>query len=122
MKKLIDEIINNGGASLDNNYNIMNIEKGYSVSILGQEKTYCINNLNYNDIIEDLKQKQEEVTIVAPTKNEKLQTQKMVKVMLSKPHRCHIGGEWYSFQANKQYTVPEQVKKTLMKAGLLLPL
>ena len=68
------------------------------------------------------KQKQEEVTIVAPTKNEKLQTQKMVKVMLSKPHRCHIGGEWYSFQANKQYNVPEQVKKTLMNAGLLLPL
>ena len=65
---------------------------------------------------------QEEVTLVAPTKNEKLQTQKMVKVMLSKPHRCHIGGEWYSFQANKQYNVPEQVKKTLMKAGLLLPL
>ena len=67
-------------------------------------------------------EKQEEETIVAPTKNEKLQTQKMVKVMLSKPHRCHIGGEWYSFQANKQYNVPEQVKKTLMNAGLLLPL
>lgn len=70
----------------------------------------------------EVAEKQEEVTIVAPTKNEKLQTQKMVKVMLSKPHRCHIGGEWYSFQANKQYNVPEQVKKTLMKAGLLLPL
>ena len=70
----------------------------------------------------EVAEKQEGVTIVAPTKNEKLQTQKMVKVMLSKPHRCHIGGEWYSFQANKQYNVPEQVKKTLMKAGLLLPL
>lgn len=67
-------------------------------------------------------EKQEEVTIVAPTKNDKLQTQKMVKVMLSRPHRCHIGGEWYSFQANKQYNVPEQVKKTLLKANLLLPL
>ena len=70
----------------------------------------------------EVAEKQEEVTIVAPTKNEKLQTQKMVKVMLGKPHRCHIGGEWYSFQANKQYNVPEQVKKTLMNAGLLLPL
>lgn len=70
----------------------------------------------------EVAEKQEGVTIVAPTKNEKLQTQKMVKVMLSKPHRCHIGGEWYSFQANKQYNVPEQVKKTLMNAGLLLPL
>ena len=70
----------------------------------------------------EVAEKQEEVTIVAPTKNEKSQTQKMVKVMLSKPHRCHIGGEWYSFQANKQYNVPEQVKKTLMNAGLLLPL
>lgn len=64
--------------------------------------------------------KQDEVTVVAPT--EQIQTVKMVKVMLSKPHRCHIGGEWYSFQANKQYNVPEQVKKTLLKANLLLPL
>lgn len=63
-----------------------------------------------------------EVSIVAPTKNEKLQTQKMVKVMLSRPHRCHVGGEWYSFQANKQYNVPEQVKSILLRANLLLPL
>lgn len=60
------------------------------------------------------------VQVVAPTKP--LQTTKMVKVMLNKPHRCHIGGEWYSFQANKQYNVPEQVKLILMKANLLLPL
>lgn len=63
----------------------------------------------------------EAVSVVAP-KNEKLQTQRMVKVMLSRPHRCHVGGEWYSFQANKQYNVPEQVKAILMGANLLLPL
>lgn len=68
------------------------------------------------------KETKEEVSIVAPTKNEKLQTQKMVKVMLSRPHRCHVGGEWYSFQANKQYNVPEQVKSILLRANLLLPL
>lgn len=75
-----------------------------------------------NTTKKDNKEKQEEVTIVAPTKNEKLQTQKMVKVMLSRPHRCHVGGEWYSFQANKQYNVPEQVKSILLRANLLLPL
>ena len=68
------------------------------------------------------KENKEEVSIVAPTKNEKLQTQKMVKVMLSRPHRCHVGGEWYSFQANKQYNVPKQVKSILLRANLLLPL
>lgn len=68
------------------------------------------------------KETKEEVSIVTPTKNEKLQTQKMVKVMLSRPHRCHVGGEWYSFQANKQYNVPEQVKSILLRANLLLPL
>ena len=46
----------------------------------------------------------------------------MVKVKLVKNHRCHIGGEWYSFQAGKQYNVPEQVKLTLLKANLLMPL
>lgn len=61
-----------------------------------------------------------EVKVVAPTKP--MQTTKMVKVMLSASHRCHIGGEWYTFQANKQYNVPEQVKKILMQSGLLLPL
>jgi hypothetical protein len=59
IKKLIDEIIKSGGASLDSNYNIIDIKKGYSVSILGYEKTFNINNLNYNDIIKDLKSKQE---------------------------------------------------------------
>ena len=68
------------------------------------------------------KETKEEVSIVTPTKNEKLQTQKVVKVMLSRPHRCHVGGEWYSFQANKQYNVPEQVKSILLRANLLLPL
>lgn len=46
----------------------------------------------------------------------------MVKVKLVRNHRCHIGGEWYSFQAGKQYNVPEQVKLTLLKANLLMPL
>lgn len=70
--------------------------------------------------LEDEVSVQQEVTIVAPTKQ--VQPTKMVKVMLANPHRCSIGGEWYTFQANKQYNVPEQVKKTLLQAGLLLPL
>lgn len=72
--------------------------------------------------VAEIKDQTEEtdVTVVAPTKP--MQTTKMVKVMLSTNHRCHIGGEWYTFQANKQYNVPEQVKIILMQSGLLLPL
>lgn len=56
MIQLINEIIKNGGASLDSSYNIIDIKKGYSVSILGYEKTYNINNLDYDAIIKDLKE------------------------------------------------------------------
>jgi uncharacterized protein YaiE (UPF0345 family) len=47
---------------------------------------------------------------------------KMVKVKTSVNHRCSIGGEWYDFVAGKCYNVPESVKKTLLKAGILAPL
>lgn len=90
---------------------------------VGAEKDVVMSQ-NLKTKIEAIKEtkedKKEEVSLVAPTKQ--IQTTKMVKVMLAVPHRCHIGGEWYAFQPNKQYNVPEQVKKTLMKAGLLLPL
>lgn len=56
MIELINEIIKNGGASLDASYNIIDIKKGYSVSILGYEKTFTINNLDYDAVIKNLKE------------------------------------------------------------------
>lgn len=47
---------------------------------------------------------------------------KNVKVRTSCDHRCCIGGEWYDFKKGVQKTVPEEVKATLLKAGLLMPL
>lgn len=65
--------------------------------------------------------KEEEVTLVAPTVPT-ITPVKMVKVKLNCNHRCYIGGEWYTFNANTQYNVPEQVKTILMGANLLQPL
>ena len=43
--KMIKEILKNGGATLDTNYNNFNASAGYMVSIKGHEK-----KLNINDI------------------------------------------------------------------------
>ena len=44
---------------------------------------------------------------------------KMVKVRLSKNHKCHIGTENYHFVAGKLYSVPQNVKDILQRANLL---
>lgn len=69
--------------------------------------------------LNEIAKEEEVVTIVEQTK--KAPTP-MVKIKLVKDHRCSIGGEWYSFQAGKQYNVPEQVKNILLRANLLQPL
>lgn len=45
-----------------------------------------------------------------------------VKIRLRDKHSCHIGGVSYKFEKGKVYTVPENVKKVLSRAGLLDPL
>lgn len=47
---------------------------------------------------------------------------KMVKVKLNCNHRCSFGGEWWDFEKGKSVNVPVELKKTLMEAGLLMPL
>lgn len=47
---------------------------------------------------------------------------KMVKVKLNCNHRCSFGGEWWDFEKGKSVNVPAELKKTLMEAGLLMPL
>lgn len=71
-------------------------------------------------IQEKKEEKTEEVKVVATNTAKPKAT--MVKVKLNRDHRCYIGGEWYTFKANTQYNVPENVKTILMGANLLLPL
>ena len=37
-------------------------------------------------------------------------------------HRCCYGGEWYDFTKGVRVSVPDELKATLLKAGLLMPL
>ena len=59
------------------------------------------------------KAKEAEVKIVNPLK------EKMVKIRLREKHFCNIGGTPYHFKKNEVYTVPLNVKRVLMEAGLL---
>ena len=49
-------------------------------------------------------------------------TSKNVRVRVKERFKCHIGGEWYYFEKNKVYSVPEEVKSILMQADKLLPM
>lgn len=60
--------------------------------------------------------KEAEVKIVNPLK------EKMVKIRLREKHFCNIGGTPYHFEKNEVYTVPLNVKRVLMEAGLLTSL
>ena len=62
------------------------------------------------------KVKEAEVKIVNPLK------EKMVKIRLRDKHFCNIGGTPYHFEKNEVYTVPLNVKRVLMEAGLLTSL
>lgn len=60
---------------------------------------------------------EDEVTLVK--NNTKPIEPKNVRVILNTNHKCHIGGNWYTFEEGKQYNVPENVKAVLRKANLL---
>lgn len=47
---------------------------------------------------------------------------KMVRIRVKDKFKCHIGGEWYYFEKNKIYSVPEEVKNILMQGDRLLPM
>lgn len=48
-------------------------------------------------------------------------TTKMVRIRVKEKMKCFIG-EWYYFEANKVYSVPEDVKRILMNRDKLLPM
>ena len=62
-----------------------------------------------------------EVTVEEPTINTK-KFNGNVKIRMRVDHKCCIAMERYDLKAGKVYTVPENVKNILNKAGLLSPL
>ncbi len=49
-------------------------------------------------------------------------TSKNVRIRAKRDHRCFIGGELYDLKEGMCYNVPEFVKNTLNRAGILSPL
>lgn len=45
-----------------------------------------------------------------------------VKIRMRIDHKCTIAGEFYDLKKGKTYTVPQNVKRILNKAGYLIPL
>ena len=62
-----------------------------------------------------------EVTVEEPTINTK-KFNGNVKIRMRVDHKCCIAMERYDLKEGKVYTVPENVKNILNKAGLLSPL
>lgn len=67
-------------------------------------------------------EKKPEVEIDSKAVEDKTVVHKNVRVRANRDHRCFIGGELYDLKEGQCYNVPEFVKKTLNKAGVLAPL
>jgi hypothetical protein len=67
-------------------------------------------------------EKEPEVEIDSKAVEDKTVVHKNVRVRANRDHRCFIGGELYDLKEGQCYNVPEFVKKTLNRAGVLAPL
>lgn len=84
---------------------------------------------NKKDVIEEVKVEEaivldeviEPLEVTIDTTVETKKPQKLVRVRVKEKFKCFIG-EWYYFEKNKIYSVPEHVKDHLLKRGKLLPM
>lgn len=67
-------------------------------------------------------EKEPEVEVDNEAVEDKTVAHKNVRVKAKRDHRCFIGGELYDLKEGQCYNVPEFVKKTLNRAGVLAPL
>ena len=74
------------------------------------------------DVETPQEEKEPEVTVDSNAVEDKTVAPKNVRVRAKVDHRCFIGGELYDLKADQCYNVPEFVKKTLNRAGVLAPL
>lgn len=63
-----------------------------------------------------------EVEVDTKAVKEETVTSKNVRIRVARDHRCFIGGELYDLKEGSCYNVPEFVKNTLNRAGILSPL
>lgn len=70
---------------------------------------------------EDIEVEVEITPDVTIEKSEIIKPSKLVRIRVKEKFKCFIG-EWYYFEKNKIYSVPEHVKNTLMKRDKLLPM
>lgn len=83
------------------------------------EETIEVTEVEVAEVIEEVKP-----TVEVDTKSaqESERAEGKVKIRMRVDHKCCIAMERYDLKAGKTYTVPENVKGILNRAGLLAPL
>lgn len=74
------------------------------------------------EVTEQTEEPEVKVEVDTEVAKEEVHVRKDVRIRVARDHRCFIGGEMYDLKAGSCYNVPEFVKKTLNRAGILAPL
>lgn len=74
------------------------------------------------EVTEQTEEPEVKVEVDTEVAKEEVHVKKDVRILVARDHRCFIGGEMYDLKAGSCYNVPEFVKKTLNRAGILAPL
>lgn len=74
------------------------------------------------EVTEQTEEPEVKVEVDTEVAKEEVHVKKDVRIRVARDHRCFIGGEMYDLKAGNCYNVPEFVKKTLNRAGILAPL
>ena len=74
------------------------------------------------EVTEQTEEPEVKVEVDTEVAKEEVHVEKDVRIRVARDHRCFIGGEMYDLKAGSCYNVPEFVKKTLNRAGILAPL
>ena len=74
------------------------------------------------EVTEQTEEPEVKVEVDTEVAKEEVHIKKDVRIRVARDHRCFIGGEMYDLKAGSCYNVPEFVKKTLNRAGILAPL
>lgn len=74
------------------------------------------------EVTEQTEEPEVRVEVDTEVAKEEVHVKKDVRIRVARDHRCFIGGEMYDLKAGSCYNVPEFVKKTLNRAGILAPL
>lgn len=74
------------------------------------------------EVTEQAEEPEVKVEVDTEVAKEEVHIKKDVRIRVARDHRCFIGGEMYDLKSGSCYNVPEFVKKTLNRAGVLAPL